>query len=383
MTSRLAVQGPAPRKLAGIGFLYGFAFSGKLTEGPYALIGNLIVIAIVIWPSTSTKLRFLFMHVGSTTISFVVFSGNWLIYMWIKLGDPLFPFFFTIFESPYSGVGGLVNDHRFLPHNVWDTLIYPFQWLAHPTLVSEVPFHDPVFDASFGVIGIAEITLVVSSPITSRRNQRRTLIGLVASIAFMLLYLLWVEIWGIYRYLVVLSEIGPTIAIFALFSAFQAFPGRSKSGVVPIATLTIGFAMLTFTEQPANFGRVPYVPKYFSLASPLNIHGQEILLTDPTTNFEYSLPLLLNPGPIVRINYDMPGLIIPSVMWRLVKLAPGTRVVLLGTTSDGGSAQVTSTVSSLRMYELPTIAIGTCSLVGARVGSVESTKLAECPGLIK
>src|SRR5467141_203903 len=71
-------------------------------------------------------------------------GGAWAWMLWEQFGNPLFPFYNTIFRSPEAPVAAIA-DLRFLPRSLWDAAAYPFCWLVgiHPS--SEWPFRDPRF----------------------------------------------------------------------------------------------------------------------------------------------------------------------------------------------------------------------------------------------
>ena len=75
-------------------------------------------------------------------------GGAWAWMLWEQFGNPLFPFYNTIFRSPEAPIAAIA-DLRFMPRNIWDAALYPFYWLVgmHPS--SEWPFRDPRFAILF------------------------------------------------------------------------------------------------------------------------------------------------------------------------------------------------------------------------------------------
>src|SRR6266851_3441264 len=75
-------------------------------------------------------------------------GGAWAWTLWQEFGNPVFPFYNTIFRSSEAPLDAMA-DVRFMPHNLWDAAAYPFYWLIGDYRSSEGPFRDPRFAILF------------------------------------------------------------------------------------------------------------------------------------------------------------------------------------------------------------------------------------------
>ena len=374
------VRGVTAPVVVAVGGLLAFAFSGKLTLGPFALVGASFGVLVILGSESVKKLSLLSYFFASLLVSFALFSGYWLVFMWVHLGDPLFPFLSGLFHSSYSEVAGLINDKRFLPSSFWLGVAYPVVWLWKPTLVSEVGFRDPVFAISYILLAIMAIVAVVCA-LVCRRERGRLLPVLALLGGFFAIYALWAHLWGIYRYLVVLCEVGPVIAVALVGVLVQRWQDGLRKLIV--GAVILAFCVAVPFERPANFGRVPFSSTYFSLTHGVVAHGDTVLIADPTTTLEFALPLIVNPGPIVRIAYGVPGLDEAAIMRHLVHLRAGQRVLVIGTVGGGGLPVMRAALENLPKFGKPAVVLRGCDHVGAVVGRVESNILIVCNGLVK
>src|SRR5260370_4001573 len=75
-------------------------------------------------------------------------GGAWAWTLWQEFGNPVFPFYNTIFRSSEAPLEAMA-DVRFMPHNLWEAFAYPFYWLIGNHRSSEGPFRDPPFAILF------------------------------------------------------------------------------------------------------------------------------------------------------------------------------------------------------------------------------------------
>src|SRR5260370_20383586 len=75
-------------------------------------------------------------------------GGAWAWTLWQELGNPVFPFYNTIFRSPEAPLEAMA-DGRFMPHNLWEAFAYPLYWLISNHRSSEGPFRAPRFAILF------------------------------------------------------------------------------------------------------------------------------------------------------------------------------------------------------------------------------------------
>jgi len=68
-------------------------------------------------------------------------GGFWMLEMWERFGNPLFPYFNEVFKSPW-GAEGSYRDLRFIPKSLHVWLLFPIWFNIDPMQVGEVPFRD-------------------------------------------------------------------------------------------------------------------------------------------------------------------------------------------------------------------------------------------------
>jgi hypothetical protein len=96
----------------------------------------------------------------AAALAFFALAGPHQLTLWNAFKNPFFPFLNQIFQSPYFEPTAL-RDDRFLPHNLWELLIFPFLWTKVSTyIVAEVPFRD--WRAAIAYIVMACVVLALS-----------------------------------------------------------------------------------------------------------------------------------------------------------------------------------------------------------------------------
>ncbi|MBD2623964.1 DUF2029 domain-containing protein [Microcystis flos-aquae FACHB-1344] len=252
---------PIPSKnilLAGL--LLGLATGLKLTNALYS-ISFLIAINFLpnSWPD---KLRNLMLSILSMAVGFSLTAGYWIILMWTKFANPLFPFFNKIFQSPYIETDVNLQDLRFLPRDIWQWLFYPFYFAQEQTLVAELKFKESRF-------AIAYILIVILLGFILYRYGNKKLTFPVnnliytSNLSFLLpfyltAYLIWLMKFSIYRYLIVLELITPILIILIVV---YFYPKRN-----PVLLVNLGiFVLILATVKPLDWWRIPWSDNYFSI----------------------------------------------------------------------------------------------------------------------
>jgi O-antigen/teichoic acid export membrane protein len=124
----LSANAQHPGRHAMAGLLMGAAVGLKLTNMIF-LIGAGASLLYAARPAMALA----YFAVGSA-IGALGTGGAWCWTLWEQFGNPVFPFYNTIFRSPEAPVAPIA-DGRFMPLNFWDAAAYPFYWLIgdiHP-----------------------------------------------------------------------------------------------------------------------------------------------------------------------------------------------------------------------------------------------------------
>src|SRR5262249_56239935 len=79
---------------------------------------------------------------AATMLAFLLVAGHHLLTLWQAFGNPVFPLFNGLFQSPYYEPQS-VRDARFVAHDFAQLIGYPFYWMRTSSyLVSELDFRD-------------------------------------------------------------------------------------------------------------------------------------------------------------------------------------------------------------------------------------------------
>jgi hypothetical protein len=222
----------------------------------------------------------------------LVTGGAWAWMLWQQFGNPLFPFYNTIFRSPEAPIAPIV-DVRFMPRSLWEAAAYPFYWLIgdHPS--SEGPFRDPRFAVVYVLLAAnAAASLFYKAGLFYKersfaRPEKQFLIF------FSVAYATWLVTFSIHRYAVALELLTAPLIVLLLTHLLRALRSESsgidrpawKNFVVVAASVAIAL-----WSQPADWWRRPWSNPYRpALSERLLNPATYILLQKPAG---YVVPLL-------------------------------------------------------------------------------------------
>ncbi len=223
-------------------------------------------------------------------------GGFWMLELWERFQNPLFPYFNQVFQSPW-GAAGSYRDERFLPKTPAMWLLFPFYFTVNPLQVGEVDFRD----LRFPLLYVLLIALLVKTLLGLRRttgaagpdpaaDDRRCLTRFTV-IFLGVSFLLWMKLFAVYRYIVVCEFLAP-LAVF-LVAGTLVRDGRRQL----IATLAC-FALLMATLSPGDWGRRAWTTDYFDVKTPaLSVPGNTIVLVTGHDPVAYMIPFF---PPAVR-----------------------------------------------------------------------------------
>jgi hypothetical protein len=197
-------------------------------------------------------------------------GGAWSAFLWIRYGDPVFPYLNGIFRSdqwlPMS-----FRDTRFGPRTLLQWLAFPlyFSWAGH-ALVGEVEFRDYRF-ATLWVLGVAALAWLI---VRGRPRPGAIPVPWKIAVVFALVsYVAWLAVFGYYRYAVPLEMLsGPFICGAVAF----AFRKRAAAGMTALLILA---ALLVGTTRKMGWERVAFGAKYFEVTVPPVDEGALVVLS--------------------------------------------------------------------------------------------------------
>lgn len=278
-------QGESGSSALSFGFLLlGAAVGFKLTSAIYLVAAGLALLA------TKRSLHGFARATMFGAIGFAITGGAWAIYMQASYGNPFFPYFNSIFHSPWWSQSP-VMDERFMPRSPWQWILYPAWWvLPNREVVTEVSFAD----ARMLVGTLCAVLLLCTAFMRTQAcagdvhsaNAQRPLV-LFLAVFYLLSYLLWLLAFSIYRYAMPLEVLAPLLLIALI--AWLAPAGSARSGAfgmpqVMAAVVLLGVAV--FTRYP-DWMRVGYSERVIDIRADRDLSNAVIigLQGDPPVSY--------------------------------------------------------------------------------------------------
>ncbi|MEH2613905.1 glycosyltransferase family 87 protein [Bradyrhizobium sp. AZCC 1693] len=262
------------------GVLIGAAVGLKLTNVVYAL-GAAAAVLVASRPLMATFC----LGVGGAAGALAT-GGAWGLMLWREMGNPIFPLFNAVFQSPEL-VPTNIMDWQFLPRGMLDALAYPFYWLVGDNRSSEYPFRDARFAVAtvLIVLGIGR-SLITRTDIFTRRDTQFLLFFAVS-------YATWLAVFSIQRYAIVLELLCAPLIVLLIHRSIAATPGSAAIGTSPVranaAMLAVALAAALWS-QPGDWFRRPWSNPYNpSISKSLEQPAVYLLLDKPLA---YVAPLL-------------------------------------------------------------------------------------------
>jgi hypothetical protein len=234
------------------GLLIGAAVGLKLTNVVYAL-GAAAAVLAASRPLKAT----LCLGVGGA-VGALATGGAWGLMLWREMGNPIFPLFNAVFQSPEL-VPMNIMDWQFLPKGLLDALAYPFYWLVGDNRSSEYPFRDARFAVAtvLIVLGIGR-GLITRTDIFTRRDTQFLLFFAVS-------YAAWLAVFSIQRYAIVLELLCAPLIVLLIHRCIAGAPGsaslRASSARMNAMMLTVALAIALWS-QPGDWFRRPWTNPY-------------------------------------------------------------------------------------------------------------------------
>jgi len=258
------------------GLICGAALGLKLTNILYAAPLGLLILALL-------GLRAALVAGFAMALGFLLFWGPFALMLWREYGSPVFPMYNDLFRVPdYLPIR--LSDDRFLPRDWAQTLFYPFYWLRpNSGLVTELTMRDARLATAFLSAILLGLGLAIRRPWRATlRAERPVILLLLFSVGA---YLLWLKVFGIYRYLLVVESLAGVLLLLALARLMPRAPWR-VAGLTGLAALAI---MLT-TKLP-NWGHVPHGAQVLRL-DPVPMPADGLLLIAGNDGLGYVVPFL-------------------------------------------------------------------------------------------
>lgn len=207
---------PATGQILLAGLVMGAGTGLKPTNAVYALA--LCAALLALEGSATRRLRAAFLFGVAVLAGIALSAGHWYWTMWREFGNPLFPQFNDVFGSALAPPIG-VGDTGWRPRTLLEKLAWPFLFTLDPRRVCELPLRH----LAWPVLYTAGIALLVALAAGRRRlaaiPREVRLLMIFGAIA----YLLWMNLFSIYRYLAPLELLAPLLCWLVLDALL---PGR-------------------------------------------------------------------------------------------------------------------------------------------------------------
>jgi hypothetical protein len=271
--------------------LTGGAVGLKLPEAPFAL-GFAAALAVLPGDSRHRTTRLLAGALGGV-VGFALFDGYWMVEMARLTGNPIFPYFNQYFHSPLA-LAAPYRDLRFIPRTLTHQLLFPLLFSFDWRVADDLPFHDIR-------VGVAYVLVIGSLPalLFARRRESRLVAPQVAAalIAFSAVsYIAWLKMFAIYRYILLLEMLAPSLIAAAL--GLWPIPGRAR--MVAIAFILLWIQASSKALAPL---RAPVTDPYVQVSlPPIPDPDRTMILMTGEAPLGYLAPSLPPQIPIIRID---------------------------------------------------------------------------------
>jgi hypothetical protein len=214
------------------------------------------------------------------------------LHLYHATGNPLFPYFNQYFHSPLA-LHVSYRDTRFIPHRLTKSLLFPILFSLDWHVADDLPFQDIRIGTAY-VLGLLTIPLAIwrraRDPLTDLRAAG-TLFAFAA-----VSYLVWLRMFGIYRYIILLEILSPLLIVSAVdlwpVSRHARFVILGAIGLLVLATTRYEFLDHAPLGDPYVQAEVPPIPD----------PGHSMVLMTGETPMGFIVPSLPHEVPVLRID---------------------------------------------------------------------------------
>ncbi|MFH0725052.1 MAG: hypothetical protein V2B19_01625 [Pseudomonadota bacterium] len=290
----------ALRQLILSGFLMGLAAGLKQPMVIYA--GGLCVSFLFASKSFPRGVSMAFLFGLGVLAGIGITGGFWMYELWSRYGNPLFPYFNDLFQSPWATTGNY-RDGRFLPKTLWEVFLFPLYFTFAPLKTAEISFRDfrlpllYVLSVGYGLY-ILYGRFQKNGPLKETASDRGArylfVFGLIS-------FFIWLKLFAIYRYLIILEMLAPLGIWWILHQRF------GKKSFFLKGTFACSL-FLFLSTQPGNWERVSWGSDYFGVTVPqLEDPGHTLVLMAGTEPMSYVIPFFPKSVRFLRIQSYFTG----------------------------------------------------------------------------
>lgn len=183
-----------------IGLLYGLTFATKISNAV------LLVLYFILYIIKNRNI-FKLLTIKNITYTLLLFMFGFILYFVYNIaetGNPVFPFYNTIFKSNFFGLWDWL-DTRFGPHTIIETLLWPLIILKYPNRLVDTAIAEPLWCYGY-IISIIYVIYYVYRYIRYKETNNTRLFYFISTI---LIYLVWAKFQlGYSRYGLIVLVLG-------------------------------------------------------------------------------------------------------------------------------------------------------------------------------
>jgi hypothetical protein len=288
-------QPTSVRLIAICGLAIGAATGLKLTNAVYVL-GAL---ATPWWLGMARRdaVRQFATFGAALLVGFLLTHGYWSWLLFERFGSPLFPFYNTIFHSPWFPNFN-VTDDRYPAGSFLRGAIFSFRWALgdYPNIEAST------LDARFAAVELL-VPIGAIGALLRARDSLRTLARpaaavvplLMLAVFFVVSYIPWVFVFGVARYVVALALISGIIIVGIAIVLF----GRARAHVVAV----VATVLLIVWTVPLFFGRTTFEGNWYGVEVPAERSGvNELFVMIGDAPIAYVIPSFPRDARFVRVD---------------------------------------------------------------------------------
>ena len=263
------------------GAAIGVSLAVKLTAASF-------VVAVLVVAAVALTVELVWRVVAGATIAVAVTSAPWLIYLLLRYGNPVFPFYNRVFGSK-SGASTNFDDPRFGARSLQDFFRFPVDMMRGSSKYGEFDFRDWRYVVALIAVGLTIVSRrVLPSPSAVWASRRSLPLEIYLLLFAGVAYPFWLVQFGYYRYFIVVEIVLGMVIVLIAARAVQ-------SRLVPVVLL-FAFVAIGFQVAP-DWGRGE-LARVETLGS---VGGHDSLLLADLGNTSYVVASLPNSTSVASI----------------------------------------------------------------------------------
>jgi hypothetical protein len=226
-------------------------------------------------------------------LAFLLFSAWWMLHIKALTGNPLFPYFNDYWRSPLV-LALPYRDLRFVPFQFWRQLFFPFLFSIDWHVADDLGYQDIRVLVAYCTVIPAIVIWLLRRESRDALFDKRVTLPLFAFAAAS--YFVWLRFFAIYRYIILLEMLAPTLIV----AAVGLYPLQRRSRYLILGALC--FAILV-TARSDFLERAPVEDPYIQVALPPIPHPDKtMVLMTGDEPMGFIAPSLPHQIPILRID---------------------------------------------------------------------------------